>query len=270
MYLDTDVVPGKTYYYQVKSMNDWELSAPSSIAKVQVPKATPVPTATPEATLAPQLAPVANIRVSAKEDAVTLAWDDKEGADAYSIYRSEAQLDGYVLVGITKELSFTDRKAEAGKTYFYKVRRVVGMETSADSSTARAEVPTPVKDLIKKFVVVFAASSRVEKADGYPLLNLRVVNTSGFRTVDEVTVTCYCADMFFSPIRRYGYDAFYITQTYPVTIPPGDWTDLESIPMTGFAQARYVYAAVIKFHTTDGQTTEIPEEEWAFSYWVVQ
>ncbi len=57
----------------------------------------------------------------------TLSWKDVDGAVKYQIWRSETGADGsFKRVKTTASLWYTDTKAKAGETWYYKVRAVTG------------------------------------------------------------------------------------------------------------------------------------------------
>ena len=63
-----------------------------------------------------------------------LSWNAVEGAVKYEIYRSTKSSKGYALVGTAEELTYTDKSASVGKTYYYQVKAVGEVSKSANSS----------------------------------------------------------------------------------------------------------------------------------------
>ncbi len=99
---------GKTYYYKVRAVSaDGLKSAYSSVA---------VKTARPKA-------PAVTGSLSAKGKPV-LSWKAVTGAVEYRIYRSTSKNGTYKLIKTTSSLKYTNTKAEAGTTYYYKVKAV--------------------------------------------------------------------------------------------------------------------------------------------------
>ncbi|MBQ5783200.1 MAG: hypothetical protein IIV99_07445, partial [Oscillospiraceae bacterium] len=62
-------------------------------------------------------------------------WDAVNGAAKYQIYRSESGESGtYSYLASTTKLTATNTKAEAGTTYYYKVRAVTADGTNGTFS----------------------------------------------------------------------------------------------------------------------------------------
>ncbi len=110
-YTNRKAVAGTTYYYKVRAVSkegvkgDW-----SAVLKLTAKVAPGAPDVTGS--------------LNAKGKPV-LRWEPVEGAVKYEIYRSVSYMDGvYKRISTVSGLTFTNVKAEAGKTYFYKVRAV--------------------------------------------------------------------------------------------------------------------------------------------------
>lgn len=52
---------------------------------------------------------------------VKLTWSPITGTDTYKVFRSTNATTGFTKIGNAKTTEYTDKKAKAGKTYFYKV-----------------------------------------------------------------------------------------------------------------------------------------------------
>ncbi|NBH14541.1 hypothetical protein D3Z36_10230 [Lachnospiraceae bacterium] len=70
---------------------------------------------------APKAASITSIK-SKKSKQVVLKWKKVKGATTYQIYRSTSKKGKYTKIGSTRKISYTDKKAKGGKTYFYKIR----------------------------------------------------------------------------------------------------------------------------------------------------
>ena len=104
---DTEAPAGKTYYYKVKAISvsrPGRNSGLSSAVSMDIKCDTPVV----EATNAPSGKP-------------KLSWEKVTGAKQYTVYRASSETGKYSKLGTTKSASYEDKKAGAGKTYFYKV-----------------------------------------------------------------------------------------------------------------------------------------------------
>ena len=119
-YTNTKATAGKYYYYYVVAVNeDGTASAPSNIAGRTCDLPRPVVTASN----------------NAKTGKVKLTWAAVEGAVEYKIYRA-TEVDGkYSLMYTTSSTSYTNTKAEAGVTYYYKVVAVAS-KTAANSAAS--------------------------------------------------------------------------------------------------------------------------------------
>ena len=62
-----------------------------------------------------------------------LKWTPVEGAVKYEVYRSGTKNGTYTLLGTTANLNYTDNKANAGYTYYYKVKAVSKVKSTANS-----------------------------------------------------------------------------------------------------------------------------------------
>ena len=101
---DVSVAAGKTYYYQVIAVGQSGKSVASSYVKLTGKCATPM------------------IHVeNAASGKPLVSWNKIEGAKSYTIYRASSENGKYSKAGTSKTLTFEDKKASAGKVYFYKV-----------------------------------------------------------------------------------------------------------------------------------------------------
>ncbi|MBX2923289.1 MAG: fibronectin type III domain-containing protein [Chitinophagaceae bacterium] len=82
------------------------------------------------------LSPV-NLRGKAvAKDSIMLTWDNRTDGGTYEIYRAESSGGSYSLAGTATSNTFTDGGLLKNKEYFYKVRSVVGINTSDYSNIA--------------------------------------------------------------------------------------------------------------------------------------
>ena len=118
-YSNTKATAGKYYYYYVVAVAEDGTSAASEIVGRTCDLARPEVTAS-------------NV---AKTGKVRLTWNAVEGAVEYKIYRSTEENGEYKLMYTTTGTSYTNTKAEAGVTYYYKVV-AVATKSAANSAAA--------------------------------------------------------------------------------------------------------------------------------------
>jgi len=101
---DMSAATGKTYYYKVVAVGENGKSAQSSYVKLTGKCATPM------------------IYVqNAASGKPLISWGKVSGAKQYTVYRATSETGKYSKLGTTKSLTYEDKKASSGKTYFYKV-----------------------------------------------------------------------------------------------------------------------------------------------------
>ena len=65
-------------------------------------------------------------------------WSAVAGASQYEVYRSGSKDGTYTLLGTTTAANYTDSKANAGYTYYYKVKAISEVKSAANSSLSAA------------------------------------------------------------------------------------------------------------------------------------
>lgn len=78
-----------------------------------------------------------------------LTWTPMEGASKYQIYRSETKDGPYKFILTTTKTTYTHIKAEVGKMYYYKVKAISAVKSSANSALSvyrsrTCDLPRPV------------------------------------------------------------------------------------------------------------------------------
>ncbi len=125
--------PGYTYYYYVVAVKkgaaeqyvdseDTYSSAHSKAAKAVVTNAS--------------LSAPKSVKVKAAKSKVTVSWKAVTDAEGYEVLRATKKNGTYEVVGTVDKgttKKYVDKTAEAGKTYYYKVRSVKANEAGADS-----------------------------------------------------------------------------------------------------------------------------------------
>ncbi len=125
-----------------------------------------------------------------------LTWPAVKGAVKYQVYRSTTGKDGsFKLVKTVTDLKYTHSKAEAGKTYFYKVRAVnksgtKGVFSAVTSLTAKPTAPQAKGSLNSKDkpVLTWAAVTGAVK---YQIYRSETGKAGSFKLVKTVTGTKY-------------------------------------------------------------------------------
>ena len=122
-YADTAAENGKTYYYYVIAVkNDAAYGLRSDVVSTTVELAV--------------VEPVVGARQA--DGKPTLHWNKLQNAVSYQVYRATEENGEYVRVFTTKGLTYTHVSAEAGKTYFYKVKALFADGTNQFSEFVSA------------------------------------------------------------------------------------------------------------------------------------
>ena len=117
-YTDNKANAGYTYYYKVKAVAADGTKSNYSVAVAGVCHCAR-PTVTPD-----------YLTSTGKP---YLKWAAVAGASKYEVYRSGSKDGTYTPLGTTTNLNYTDNKANAGYTYYYKVKAVSKVKTAANS-----------------------------------------------------------------------------------------------------------------------------------------
>jgi fibronectin type 3 domain-containing protein len=131
-YTDSNVAAGATYYYLVRAVNAAGTSATSNEASCAIPGTAPSAPTSLSATL------------TAGKVALTWNAPSTNGGSAitsYSIYRGTSAGSESALATSTS-LSYTDSNVAAGTTYYYVVKAVNSVSTSAASNEASCTIPS--------------------------------------------------------------------------------------------------------------------------------
>ena len=118
-YTDTSAATGYTYYYKVKAVSS-KGSASGYSAAVS--------------TISHCARPVAKSDYLTSTGKPYVKWSAVTGASKYQVYRSTSKTGTYKLLGTTTKLNYTDTSATTGYTYYYKVKAVSKVKTSANSA----------------------------------------------------------------------------------------------------------------------------------------
>lgn len=194
-YKDQKAVTGTTYYYTVKAYSyAWGEMTVSSYDKDGVAG---------KARLGKVKIATAN---SESYSTIRVTWNKVSGANGYRVYRSTSKDGKYTAIGSTAKnsaVTFLDKKAVTGKTYYYKVRayrnvsgkRVYGSYSATEKAKAVLSAPTLSAGSTSKTAVL--EWSKVKGADGYQVYAsdsqngtyTRIKITKGTGATDESLLT---------------------------------------------------------------------------------
>lgn len=194
-YKDQKAVTGTTYYYTVKAYSyAWGEMTVSSYDKDGVAG---------KARLGKVKIATAN---SESYSTIRVTWNKVSGANGYKVYRSTSKDGKYAAIGSTAKnsaVTFLDKKAVTGKTYYYKVRayrnvsgkKVYGSYSATEKAKAVLSAPTLSAGSTSKTAVL--EWSKVKGADGYQVYAsdsqngtyTRIKITKGTGVTDESLLT---------------------------------------------------------------------------------
>ena len=119
-YTDSKANAGYTYYYKVKAISSVKNTANSALsAAVAVTCRCARPVVKPDYLIS--------------TGKPYIKWTAVSGASKYYVYRSGSKNGTYTLLGTTTATNYTDNKANAGYTYYYKVKAVSKVSSGANS-----------------------------------------------------------------------------------------------------------------------------------------
>ena len=128
-YTDNKANAGYTYYYKVKAISKVKSTANSSLSAAV-------------AITCRCARPVVKTDYWASTGKPYIKWDAVDGAGKYYIYRSGTRNGTYTLLGTTTAANYTDSKANAGYTYYYKVKAISKVRSTANSSLSATVAAT--------------------------------------------------------------------------------------------------------------------------------
>ena len=135
-YTDSKANAGYTYYYKIKAVN---AAGAKSVYSAAV------------AGTCHCARPVVTPDYLVSTGKPYIKWTAVAGASKYEVYRSGTKNGTYTLLGTTANLNYTDNKANAGYTYYYKVKAVSKVKSTANSyySTVVAATCHCAKPVVK-------------------------------------------------------------------------------------------------------------------------
>lgn len=180
-YIDTTAVAGTTYYYQVKSVGTEGIIGEANSAIVY--RACDLPR------------PVVKAVNVASTGKIKLSWQKIDGAKGYEIYRATSKNGTYQKLSTITRTSVTNTKVTVGKTYYYKVKALSNVKSSANS--AYSEIVLRTCDLPRPVVKAVNVASTgkiklrwnaIEGAKGYEIYRATSKNGT-YKKLSTVTGT---------------------------------------------------------------------------------
>lgn len=158
-YLDTDVLPGKTYYYKIQAsaLLDKNITTKSSESNIK--------TITTLKSIALQAVAKSGVTIG-------LNWNNVSGISEYTIYRSEIINGTYEKVKSTTGTSTSDTGLNAGKIYYYKISGCTKTNQHTLLSNPVAVIPLATPVIEKTFAVDSGVTIQWSKASGADRYNI--------------------------------------------------------------------------------------------------
>lgn len=157
------------------------------------------------------------ISVEGQESYITVSWDQIPGAVGYKVYRATSLNGKYSAIKTTKTaLTYNDKKAKAGKKYYYKVRSYIQVKKKnvyghySEKVQGMRIMPAPgsVKAVLtgENNEDVKITWKKVTGAEGYKVLRTEVIDAElGDFTEVGTTTTLSFVDKNADPGRKYAY-----------------------------------------------------------------
>ena len=120
-YTDNKAGSGYTYYYKVRAISKVKSSANSVFS-------------TPVAGICHCAKPTVKATYMGTTGKPYIKWNAVANASKYEVYRATSKDGTYTLLGTTTATNYTDNKAGTGYTYYYKVRAISKVKSSANSA----------------------------------------------------------------------------------------------------------------------------------------
>jgi fibronectin type 3 domain-containing protein len=192
-FIDTDLLPGTTYYYKISSINGGVEGLPSDAIIAATLSAIPV-----------------NIRIiNTTTISINFVWDALSGASGYNVYRSDTENGTYLklntefIIGTT----FTDTGLSPGTTYYYKVSSInnglEGLPSGAIIAATLSAIPANIRITNITTSSVSLAWNTISEASGYnvyrsdnengtySILNTAVLNNNEYTDTGLLAYTTY-------------------------------------------------------------------------------
>ena len=171
-YTDKNAKEGQTYYYTARAYHGDDLSTYEKFPGITV-------LACPEFTM------------TNGTNGVTIAWEKVTGAETYRVYRRTSATGSWTQLTETSGLSYTDKTAKSGTTYYYTVRAYAGSNSSryiSDSTICFLENPQVETSCVKGVVTV--SWEKITGASGYRVYR-RASESEGWTQIATTSAPSY-------------------------------------------------------------------------------
>ncbi len=121
---------------------------------------------------------------------VTVSYGRINGAASYDIYRSTKAASGYQKIGSSAKAAYVDKKAAAGKTYYYKIvakAQTTGCDSVMSAQYAKVKVLAVPKVRVKAAAgkKVTVSWKKLKGASGY-VVYASAKKTKGFKSIKTI------------------------------------------------------------------------------------
>lgn len=268
-YRDRDVVPGRVYYYRLKSyMNGmWSRWGRADKGYALLSSPTDVSAAKGE-----------------RSDGIELSWAPVTEARSYRVYRSDTPKGSYRVVA--KEVSttrFLDREVASGRHYYYVVKAVAQVFSKSSKATRgylASKAPVDIRATDGSPGKVIISWDRVEGAESYTLYRTSKP-TGEYEMLAEKVVGTYFEDAEVREGKRYYYkvraveggfasalsetDSGYSKVSVPTGLKGSDGTVDDHIALSWDAGKAEAFA-LYRSGTAGGEYTLLSDTITGFSY----
>ena len=190
-YTNTSAKAGKYYYYFVRAIDaDGNYADSNIIGRT--------------CDLAQTTITVSNVASTGK---VKISWTAVEGATKYQVYRATSKNGTYSRISTTANTSVTNTKAEAGKTYYYKVRAICDVDAAAAAYSAvksrTCDLPRPDVSIALSSKKPKVSWDKVTGAVEYKVY--RATSKTGTYSLVKTTTASYYRDTKATAGKTYYY-----------------------------------------------------------------
>ena len=207
-FYDTKVTVGQAYTYKIKPAIGYDVFEGSTFAVSAASASVKTTLATPKITAGKNLAYNQN----------KIAWGKVTGAQGYLVYRKTAKT-GYSLVGTITSgstVTFTDKKATTGTTYYYVVkayRTVNGKKVPSEKSAAKAiKTVLPTTKIYSAVVSKSTITVKWNKVTGASGYEVYMATSANGKYVKKATVS---SSKLSSKISGLSKDKYYYFKIKP-------------------------------------------------------